>query len=77
VLVRVAGDPSSHIDAVRGFDRAAHVDGQAIAMRLDDAETGTPAVVSALIAAGAKIVEVRQEIPALEDVYLHLMGDRR
>jgi ABC-2 type transport system ATP-binding protein len=77
VLVRVAGDPSSHLGAVMAFDRAAHVDGQAIAMRLDDAETGTPEVVSALIAAGAKIVEVRQEIPALEDVYLHLLGDRR
>jgi ABC-2 type transport system ATP-binding protein len=77
VLVRVAGDPSSHLQAVRTFDQGAHVEGQAITMRLDDAERGTPAVVSALIAAGAQIVEVRQEIPALEDVYLHLMGDRR
>jgi hypothetical protein len=33
-------------------------------------------LVSALTAADARIVEVRQEVPALEDVYLHLMGDR-
>jgi ABC-2 type transport system ATP-binding protein len=77
VIVRVDGDPSAHLPIVRRFDRAALVDGHAITMQLDDAEGGTPAVVSALTAAGARIVEVRQEIPALEDVYLHLMGERR
>jgi len=77
VSVRVAGDPSSHIEVVRRFDAAAHVDGQAIVLRLDDAEDRTPAVVSALAAGGAQIVEVRHEMPALEDVYLSLMGERR
>jgi ABC-2 type transport system ATP-binding protein len=77
VSIRVAGDPSLHIEVVRRFDAAAHVDGQAIVMRLDDAEDRTPAVVSALAAGGAQIVEVRQEMPALEDVYLQLMGERR
>ncbi len=42
-------------------------------MRLDNVEERTPEIVSALAAAGARIVEVRQEMPALEDVYLHLM----
>jgi hypothetical protein len=30
--------------------------------------------VTALVAAGAQILEVRAEMPALEDVYLHLVG---
>jgi ABC-2 type transport system ATP-binding protein len=77
VLVRFAGDASLHLHVVRTFDRAAQVDGHEISMRVDDAEARTPAVVSALAAAGAKIVEVRQEVPALEDVYMHLMGERR
>jgi hypothetical protein len=45
-------------------------------LRLGSADHDTPALVSVLAAAGARIVEVRQEVPALEDVYLHLMGDR-
>ncbi len=77
VIVRVAGDPSSHVDVVKRFDSGAQVDGQSISLRLEDAEDATAALVSALTVAGAKIVEVRQDIPALEDVYLHLMGERR
>jgi ABC-2 type transport system ATP-binding protein len=77
VIVRLAGDPSLHLDVVRPFDAAAKVEGHAIVLRLADGEGGTPAAVSALVAAGAQILEVHQEIPALEDVYLHLMGERR
>jgi hypothetical protein len=62
---------------VRSFDATASVEGHAIAMRLDNADERTPEVVSALAAAGARIVEVRQEMPALEDVYLHLMDEQR
>jgi ABC-2 type transport system ATP-binding protein len=76
VFVRLADDPAAHLAAARAFDREAAVDGQAIVLRLDSAEEDTPALVSALTAAGARLVEVRQEVPALEDVYLHLMGDR-
>ena len=47
----------------------------ALAVRLADPERQTPALVAALVAAGAPILEVRAEMPALEDVYLHLMGD--
>jgi ABC-2 type transport system ATP-binding protein len=77
VIVRVAGDPAAHLAVARRFDQGARVDGHEISLRLDDAEDGTPAVVGELTAAGARIVEVRPEIPALEDVYLHLMGERR
>jgi ABC-2 type transport system ATP-binding protein len=76
VIVRLSGDPAAHLEAARRFDRDAVIDDRAIVLRLDSAEEDTPALVSALIAAGARVVEVRQEVPALEDVYLHLMGDR-
>jgi hypothetical protein len=42
-------------------------------VQLADADRQTPSIVNALVAAGAKILEVRPEMPALEDVYLHLM----
>ena len=34
----------------------------------------TPQLVDALVAAGARVLEVQPEMPALEDVYLHLVG---
>jgi len=76
VIVRLAGDPAAHLDTARRFDRDAAADGNTIVLRIGSADHDTPALVSALTAADARIVEVRQEVPALEDVYLHLMGDR-
>ena len=78
LIVRVAGDPSAYIGATR---RALSdlvdvgVDGGALALRLVDPERQTPLLVAALVAAGAQVLEVRAEMPALEDVYLHLMGE--
>jgi len=76
LIVRVAGDPSAYIDATR---RAlpglvdVGVDGAALALRLVDPERQTPRLVAALVAAGAQVLEVRPEMPALEDVYHQLM----
>jgi len=76
LIVRVAGDPSAYIDATR---RAlpdlvdVGVDGAALALRLVDPERQTPRLVAALVAAGAAVLEVRPEMPALEDVYHQLM----
>jgi ABC-2 type transport system ATP-binding protein len=77
VIVRMISDPSPHLHLVRSFDANATVEGNAVTMRLDNSEERTPALVSALAAAGAQIVEVRHEMPALEDVYLHLMDGQR
>jgi hypothetical protein len=41
-----------------------------------DAERDTPELVRRLTSAGAPILEVRGEEPAIEDVYLHFMGER-
>jgi ABC-2 type transport system ATP-binding protein len=74
VIVRVAGDPASYLDAARGFDRTAAVDGGALTVVVADTDRETPALVAALVGAGARILEVRPEMPALEDVYLGLVG---
>jgi ABC-2 type transport system ATP-binding protein len=73
LIVRVIGDPSAFLAEGRRFDPHAVVDGTTLVLTLGDAEQRVPAVVAALVAAGADIVEVRPETPPLEDVYLHLL----
>jgi ABC-2 type transport system ATP-binding protein len=80
LIVRVAGDPSSLVAAVHaivgpGADVA--IEGEALTLQLAHPDRQTPALVAALVAAGAQILEVRAEMPALEDVYLHLMSADR
>jgi len=77
IVVRVAGPASACLSAVRPFDGSAAVDGQLLTLRLPDLERDTPALVRAIVAAGAQILEVRPEAAALEDVYLHLLADER
>ena len=78
LIVRVSGDPSSYLQTVRALGTgvtAVAIEGAALVVRVPDLDRQTPALVAALVAAGARILEVRAEIPALEDVYLHLVGD--
>jgi ABC-2 type transport system ATP-binding protein len=76
ILVRVAGPPAAAVAAARSVDPNAHADGQVVSVTMKDAEQNTPALLRILIAAGIDVVEVQPELPALEDVYLHLMrGD--
>jgi ABC-2 type transport system ATP-binding protein len=74
IRVRVAGDASRFLGAARVYDRHASAEGSQIALQLDDPERQAPDVVRALVAAGADIVEVHAERPALEDVYLHFVN---
>jgi ABC-2 type transport system ATP-binding protein len=76
VLARVKGDPAAFLETARGFDRSAVIEGGAIAVALGEIERETPAFVRALLTAGAEVLEIRPETPALEDVYLHLMAGR-
>jgi ABC-2 type transport system ATP-binding protein len=76
VIVRVADDPTVFVPAVQSIVGPAvvvAVDGTMLSVQLADADRQTPSIVNALVAAGARILEVRPEMPALEDVYLHLM----
>ena len=77
VVIRVAGLASACLSAARSFDRSAAVDGQLLILRVPDPERDTPALVRAVVEAGAEILEVRPETAALEDVYLHLLADER
>jgi ABC-2 type transport system ATP-binding protein len=75
VIARVAGDGAAYLHTARAFDRDASSDGSAIMLTLPGGERDTPTFVRALVAAGADVLEIRPEVPALEDVYLHLMAD--
>ena len=75
VLARVAGDAAAYLGTARSFDRGASIDSGAIVLTLSHADRDTPTFVRALVAAGADVLEIRPEVPALEDVYLHLMAD--
>jgi ABC-2 type transport system ATP-binding protein len=76
VIARVRGDPAGFLLTARRFDEDAAVEGGALVLTLTGSDRDTPAFVRALVAAGADVLEVRPEIPALEDVYLHLMADQ-
>jgi hypothetical protein len=72
--VRVAGDPLAFLEIVRRIDQSATVEGTTLVVKLQPLARETPQLVDALVAAGARVLEVRPEMPALEDVYLHLVG---
>jgi ABC-2 type transport system ATP-binding protein len=75
VRVRVHGDASRFVQTVVGAGaKDASADGSAVSFGLDDIESGTPAVVRALVQAGADVVSVAPEDRPLEDVYFALVG---
>jgi ABC-2 type transport system ATP-binding protein len=73
VIVRVAGDAQRWLTIARGVDELAAVEGGALILTLRRADHQTPALVRALVEGGADVLEVRTEMPALEDVYLQLV----
>jgi ABC-2 type transport system ATP-binding protein len=75
VLVRLGADAAMYRDTVRRFDPHAEADGATLILTIAQAAQRTPDLVAALVGGGARVVEVRHEIPALEDVYLHLIGN--
>jgi ABC-2 type transport system ATP-binding protein len=75
VSIRVAGDARRFIDRIGAWPGAVAAEGAVLLVPVADSERDTPAIVRALVAAGADVLEVRPEIPALEDVYLHLIRD--
>ena len=77
VVVRIEGDLASGLSIAKSFDAQAAIEGAAIVVSLSDAERETPDLVRALVDGGARIVEVRSDMPELEDVYLRLIADDR
>ena len=79
LIIRVTGDPAAYIatvQAIVGPAAAVAADRTTLTVQLADGDRQTPSIVNALVAAGAEVLEVRPEMPALEDVYLHLMEKR-
>jgi ABC-2 type transport system ATP-binding protein len=74
VVVRVAGDVTACLPVARRLDPAAVAEGGTLTLTLPRTERDTPALVRALVAAGVDVLEVRAEVPALEDVYLRLVA---
>ena len=77
VLVRIDGEARFFAAVARAHGRDVTTDGPLLALQLDDLRRGTPALVAALVDAGARVLEVTPQIPALEDVYLHLVSADR
>jgi ABC-2 type transport system ATP-binding protein len=74
VDVRLDGAAEVYLNVAADVAASAAADGKWLHVVLDDADERTPGLVEALVHAGARIVEVRRETPALEDVYLALVG---
>ena len=77
LIIRVTGDPAAYVETVRRIvGPAAEVVAEraTLVVHVANPEQQTPALVAALVDARAQILEVRAEMPALEDVYLHLMN---
>ena len=75
VRVRVHGDASRFVQTVVcAGAKDVSADGSHVSFGLEDIESGTPAVVRALVQAGADVVSVAPEDRPLEDVYFALVG---
>ena len=72
-----ASMPALAAAAARAGGRDVAIDGSVLSMTLESMDGQTPAVVRALVEAGAHIREVGDEQAALEDVYLKLIASGR
>jgi ABC-2 type transport system ATP-binding protein len=75
VTVKVTGSAAVWLGPARALDPEATAEGGTLNLTVKHPGEEVPALVRALVSSGAQILEVRPEIPALEDVYLHLMTD--
>jgi len=73
-VIRVGGDAVAFLPLVRSADSSATAEGSVLTASLGDAARDTPDLVRALVAAGADILEVRADVPTLEEIYLRLVG---
>jgi ABC-2 type transport system ATP-binding protein len=77
LAIRMVGDPSTHVEAVRALHVTQGVEvaeGELI-VQLDDLDRDAPAVVRALVLAGAEIQRVAGLDSALEAAYLSIIGE--
>ncbi len=79
VQVRLAGEASGYVNAVKAlsFVKEAIANDNTISVRLDDPDGQSPALVQALINAGAQIRSVEPISHTLEEVYMQLVGTKK
>jgi ABC-2 type transport system ATP-binding protein len=75
LLVRVAGPARLYVPALQAIDPSAAAEGSELTMGSPAYAPDVPNVVRALVNAGADVLEVRPEMPPLEEVYLHLVSN--
>lgn len=78
-VVRVIEATDEHVAAVRALSFVRDVErlGDLLRVSLDDPERQNPELVRALVAAGASIRSVEEQVRSLEQVYLELVGAHR
>ncbi len=76
-VVTLAEDAAAFVEGARALAFATEVlvSGRTLRVANDDPDANNPALVRALVAAGASVIEVKRETKALEDVYLDLLGE--
>ena len=74
ITVRLVEDASRFLRTARAFDPKTVVEPHALVITMGS-DRDVPELVRALVAAGASVLEVRREMPPLEDVYLHLVRE--
>ena len=74
LTLKTDGATSTWGDLVRDLGYAVETVDSTLRIRTRDVTRDTPAIVRRLVEAGALILEVRPELPHLEDVYLALVG---
>jgi ABC-2 type transport system ATP-binding protein len=77
VVVRMRAVTDAHLAALKAlaFVKSVEREDNRLALRLDDPDAMTPAVVRALVNAGGEIQSVAEEKHSLEEVYLNLVGN--
>ena len=78
-VVRLAGATDEHAAALRALSFVREVErlGDVLRVSLDDPERQNPEIVRALVAAGASVRTVEEQVRSLEQVYLELVGAHR
>ena len=74
VIVRVAGGAERFLDIARTVAPSAVADGSTLTVTVEETARDTATLVRALVHAGADVLEVQPETPALEDAYMRLVG---
>jgi ABC-2 type transport system ATP-binding protein len=75
VIVRPRGSADRWLEIAHQFDQGAAAEDGVLRLTLEAPDRDIPQLVRALVGAGADLLEVRADMPALEDVYLHLVAD--